>query len=125
MKYAPRPVVKCDKLSMKVVAWYPSAWEAEKANGYGPAKVARICEKKSVSHGKHVYRYADEYDPKETFEGKFNRPVAMYDAERESLSLYESLGEAARAIGYNQATVSASISNGTMVGKRFVFKYAR
>ena len=120
-----RPVVKCDKLSMKIVAEYPSAWEAEKANGYGPAKVAQICEKKSVSHGKHVYRYADEYDPNETFEGKFNRPVAMYDAERESLLLYESLGEAAKAIGYNQSTVSASISNGTMVGKRFVFKYAR
>ena len=125
MKYAPRPVVKCDKLSMKVVSWYPSAWAAEVENGYGPSRVAQICEKKRVCAGKHVYRYADEYDPNETFEGKFNRPVAMYDGVNESLSLFESLEKAAKAIGYHQSTVSASMTNGTMVGRRYVFKYAR
>ena len=125
MKYNPRPVVKCDKLSMKVVSWYPSAWAAEKENGYRPSKVAQICERKRVPAGKFVYRYADEYDPNETFEGKFNRPVAMYDGVNESLSLLESLEKAAKAIGYHQSTVSVSMTNGTMVGRRYVFKYAR
>lgn len=124
-KIPPRPVVKCDKLSMNVVAAYPSAMEAEKENGLKRSRVAQMCGKKSVSSGVHVYRYADEYDQNESFEGKFNRPVAMYDSANESLSLFENLQKASKAVGVCPSTISASMTNRNMVCERYVFKYAR
>lgn len=125
MKYEPRPVVKCDKLSMNVVAAYPSAMEAEKENGLKRSRVAQMCGKKSVSSGVHVYRYADEYDQNESFEGKFNRPVAMYDTWYGKVSFFTNTTVAAENIGCSNATVVSSMTRKALVARRYLLKYAR
>ena len=121
----PRPVVKCDKLTMRIIETYQSAREAARVHGIPHGNISVPCSKKVVSKGSFVWRYADEYDPDESFEGKFNRPVAMYDSYSEAASIFDNLTEAAKSVGYSNAAVSNSMSAKTMLGNRYVFKYAR
>ena len=121
----PRPVVKCDKLTMEVLETYPSARAAERAYGILHGNIAVACSRKVVSKGRFVWRFADEYDPDESFDGKLNRPVAMYDSLSETASVFESLTEAAKSIGYSNPAIVTSMTSKTMLGNRYVFKYRR
>ena len=81
-----KKVFECDKITMEIVRQWDSATDAEKELGFF---VAGSCCRKNVSKGKYVYRYEDDYDPNESFEGKHFRPVLVVDiATRKKQAFY-------------------------------------
>lgn len=124
-RFHKRPVYKCDKLSMEVLEAYQSAMEAELANGLRVTSVAFHAKRKNVSSGPYVWRYADEYDPNESFEDRKNRPIACYDTMTKKAAVFLNLPEAARLTGLHHTTIVKAMSEGRLVKCRLLFKYAR
>ena len=122
---SPRAVYKCDKLSMEVLETYASANEADRAHGLGYGHVANCAKRRTVSFGPYVWRYADDYDPAESFEGKKNRPVAMLDTATHAAAVFTSPSAAAKAVGVPSGDVCCSIARKWAVRGRYVFKYMR
>lgn len=120
-----RTVYKCDKLSMEVLEVYPSAREAEVAHGLSYGAVANQCQTRSVSRFGYVFRYADEYDPEETFEGKYNRPVAVKDCITKAVAFFPTLTEAREELGLTRSAISSSMSREYLLHGRYVAMYAR
>lgn len=119
----PRPVYRCDKLTMKVLDKYANYREAE--SDMGEYSVYGACNDRRVGPHKHVWRFADDYDPNETFEGKKNRPVVCGNIETEKIVFYENAAQAAEKLGVQRQTITIAIYRGSLVSGRYRFKYAR
>lgn len=120
-----RKVAKCDKITMEVIEVYNSELEAAKANNKPLETIKDACRRKTVSIGKYVYRFRDEVDEKETYEGKRNRPVLVVDAETKKARVFLTRAEAAKALCYCDATVFDAIYKKKPLGGRYIIKYAR
>lgn len=121
----PRKVYKCDKLSMEVLEEYPSASQAERENGLPHSAVSHAASKKMVSAGPFVWRYADGYDPDETFDGKMNRPMAALDIKTREVSTFPTRKDAAKALVVTERSISSAMCQRNYVLGRYAFKYAR
>ena len=119
----PRPVYRCDKLTMKVLDKYANYREAE--SDTGEYSVYGSCRYRRVGPYRHVWRFADDYDPNETFEGKRNRPVACGNIETESIVFYENITQAADKLGLEKGAIVLAMKRGSIVNSRYRFKYAR
>lgn len=119
------PVYKCDKLSMKVVAEYPSAAAAARDNGLSPTGVAHAAKNKEITYGPYIYRYVEDYDPNETFEGRNNRPIICYDTKTKMAVVFVGTDKAAAALGVDVKRISCSMHAKTRLLGRYVFKFAR
>lgn len=120
-----KQVVKCDKYTMKVVGEYPSVPDAAKATGEDKSGIRAACIHRRVGWQGHVWRYADDYDPNETFENKSNRPVYVFDTVTKAVAAFDTLSAASRKTGLRYAVLSSSINRHWHAGGRFVVKYAR
>ena len=113
-----RPVVKCDKLTMRTVETYESASEADRRNGLKKGTVANCCRLKKVGFDDFVWRFEDEYDPNETFEGCHNRPIVLRNVETGEVYAFGSSRKAARALMIPGVAILAAIkSKEPLLGK--------
>jgi hypothetical protein len=119
-----RRVYKCDKITMRILEEYPSLVAAGNANGRGYTSIAKTCKERHVGRDRYVLRYAEDYDPKETFEGKKVRPVLCIDARTREVRAYYSADDAAKATRIRTWIVNDCIRNGAPYG-RWWFKHAR
>ena len=106
-----RPVVLVDKVTGKAVRSYPSSAAAAHAEGYEPPTVTTAARLRIVPRGRFAWRYADEHDPRERFEGKCARPVAVYEG-GELLFVADSVCDAARRLGASREGADAAIRRG-------------
>ena len=120
-----RPVVMCDKPTMKVLDRFPSVLVASISTGIPIRRIEGACDKNQVSKGKFVWRYLDSYDPDETFEGRHNRPILVTDTETGEAKAYCSFGEAAKALYTNADYVSLCRSKGRLAYGRYEIAFAR
>lgn len=120
-----RTVYKCDKLSMEVLEVYTSASEADAAHGLPCGAVDSQCRKRRVGRTGYVFRFADDYDPNETFEGKYNRPVAVKDCITKAVAFFPTLTEAREELGFTRSAISSSMSREYLLHGRYVAMYAR
>lgn len=119
-------VLECDKITMKIHRIWHSAVDAEKELGLGKTTIVRRCIEKRTTKGKYVYRYMDDYDPKESFEGKYHRPVlAIRIRDRQTYAFY-SLDEAAEYLNVGKTHVSTAITSGKpILYDMYLVKYLR
>ena len=118
------PVYKCDKLSMEILAEYPSAAAAARDNGLDPTSLSQSVRAKRVSYGPYVYRHVKDYDPNETFEGKANRPVVCYDTETKRAVVFTGTDKAAAYLGVSSGSITGSMCHKARLFGRYVFKFA-
>ena len=120
-----RAVLMCDKVTMKVIRRFGSAKEAARKTGELRDSITRSCLKRHVSSGGIVWRYEDDYDPEETFEGKNNRPVEVSDTKDGTATVYCNINDAAYALAYCERFVNHAIRSGRLAGGRYLLSYAR
>lgn len=120
---APRPVCRCDKVTMKIVKTYPSANTAVKATGDHGIPIA--CRLRQVSNGRYIWRFVDDYDPNESFEGKYNRPVICEDITNNKITFYDTLAKAEKALFLDRGSIGGTMKRGFKVLGRYRFRYAR
>ena len=120
-----RTVYKCNKLSMEVIEVYQSAADAARAHGLDYDSVRKSCREHRVPRKDHVWRYAEDYDPDESFEGRQNRPVVVYDAVSKAVGFFSSTRDAANRLGVKMKTIEAARDKKRYLKNRFVVKYAR
>lgn len=120
-----RTVYKCHKISMEVLEVYPSAADAARAYGMGHDSINKACRERRVTRKGYVWRYAEDYDPRESFEGRQNRPVVVYDAVSKAVGFYFSTREAANRLGVKMNTIEAARDNKRYLNNRLIVKYAR
>lgn len=121
----PRRVFKCDKLTMEIIEAYPSAREAERANDLPCSSVYHAAGLRNVGYEGYVWRYEDDYDPHESFEGKCNRPVAIMDTKTKAVAVFETLKVATEKTGISYSILTTSMRKGYLAAKRYLVKYAR
>lgn len=120
-----RRIFKCDKITMEVLGEYGSILEAAKASGV-PYDVAYSgCKRKSVGCYPFVFRYAEDYDPNESFEGKFIRPVTVMDVEKGECVTFYSPNDAACQLYTSKDTIFRAIKRKEVVLGCYLIKYAR
>lgn len=124
MKYM-RPVVKCDKVTMEIVERFPSTVEADKSLGLKHAYVAPTCRMRKVSKGKYVWRYESDYDPEESFAGKHNRPVSVFDTHTGEERTYYDAREAADAEFVGYWYFHQALEKHRTIYGRYAISYAR
>ena len=118
-----KKVFECDKITMEIVRQWDSATDAEKELGFF---VAGSCCRKNVSKGKYVYRYEDDYDPNESFEGKHFRPVLVVDIATRKKQAFYSIEDAAKHLHYSVKAIQYSIVNRKPLGFwLYAVKYLR
>lgn len=120
-----RRVVMCSKLTMRVLAEYDSVEAAADANGVSRITMSGRCNARGVNKGEVVFRFADDYDPKETFIGKINRPVAVVDTKTKHAVYFCGMREAADALGIPKNDASRAINKSCLVLGRYLMCYAR
>lgn len=125
MTFQPHVVYKVDKYSMQVVEVYFGTYDAAVANEKKPSFVAQVCIDKTLTRDRWFYRYEEDYDDGESFEGKLNRPVAVYDSKAKVAGLFPCAQAAAKAAGVATSTMTHAIKKKTVIRDRFIAKYLR
>lgn len=121
----PREVYLCNKVTLEIVGVYSGVMDASRANGVSYSRIRSACDQRSVSDGRYIWRYAEDYDPNESFEGKCNRPVICVDMQTKKVMVFDTPKKADEALCFSRGRISESISEDTLVAGRFKFKYAR
>jgi hypothetical protein len=93
----PKPVVKVDKITRKIVASYPSTAAAERANNTSQSTIKQACSKKMLSHGRYYYRYAADFDPNEVFKSNHGSPIVVFDVEMKQSMFFYSINDVCKA----------------------------
>lgn len=121
-----KAVYKCDKFDMSIVAKYPSATEACIQNGLRRARVSEIARDRLVDKGRYIYRYKNDYDPNESFEGKKNRPVLIGDFKTGKKFAACCIQEAADFMPISISSMQhAVIDSDMLICGRYKIKYLR
>ena len=121
----PHRIAKCDKITMEVLAEYATCTEAAEASGVSMNTICASCRNRAVGKFDYVWRYAEDVDPRESFEGKCNRPVLVGDYEKNTIRAYPTLSDAAMVLGVDDSTVSRAIRMYAMIKGRYRVRYAR
>lgn len=119
------PILACDKITMRVVGRYPRIVDAAKAYGISPSTVRTSALDRRVMNDTVVFRFIDDYDPNETFEGKKNRPVVAIADGKDVIGTFYSAEAAAESLFISLATVRACIAKGERTLKNVNLEYAR
>lgn len=119
----PRPVYRCDKVTMKILNTYPSVTDAIKTTGY--KGIYTSCQHRRVSSGRYVWRFVDDYDPNESFEGKHNRPVMCEDVKNNTTIIYDTLTKAEKALYLDRSVIENTLRKGSLTLGQYRFRYAR
>ena len=113
----------CDKITMEIVEIYLSAYDARMV--YGHSSIHNSCVNRAVNGDRYVWRYEDDYDPNESFEGKYNRPIMCGDYEKGRIFFFNSMQVASQALGLHKNVIYDAIKKNVKVKNRYRFKFAR
>lgn len=117
-----RRVLEVDKITGAVVGEYRSACEADDSRGVQRTTTAHQCSARAIPKGRVCWRYADEYDACESYEGRKNRPVAVFIDGKligvacDPLTLAERMGE-------GPCNVHQALHLGHRLQRRYVLRY--
>lgn len=121
-----RRVYVCDKITMQVLREYGSTYEAARKEGESVSTVYPACRNRRVSRwGRVVYRYADDYDPDERFDGKSGRPIVAVDYFTKKRLFFYTAEDAAKYLGVHPGSVHAAIKEKRYITDRYRVGYAR
>ena len=120
-----RKVYKCDKVTMKILDRYDSIKDAAKAEGTSYSVMNFALCSRSVGRKPYVLRYADDYDPFESFEGKRGRPVLMLDVVDGKVYTFNTLKDAADALLLDLSYVCKCMKEKTYALGCYKLEYAR
>lgn len=121
-----RSIVVADKVTMEVVGEYSTARDCASDTGMNDAVIIEIAKKRRVSRGPFIYRFAEDFDPNESFDGKYNRPVRVTDCETgESMGFHE-ISEADAHYQHRGALYEGqTLRVGHVVNRRLKTEYLR
>lgn len=117
-----RRVVVCDKITMEIIEELPMMKDAAEIYGFKMKAIHKACQKRQVLKGRYVFRYAEDYDKYESFEGRRNRPVKMF-LDGKAVMFY-SIEEAAKNLNYSKSHIEHALCDGREVGGNHIC-YAR
>lgn len=120
-----RKVCKCDKLTMEVVAEYASIRECAERERMSHTTVEDNCLRRRVNRGRFVYRYAEDVDPLESFEGKSGRPVIAENLLTGESDGFYNVYEAAERFYVHPVTVRRHLASGEPLFREWAVRYAR
>ena len=120
-----RRVLKCDRITLEVLAEYKNPAEAARALGLPFNTVRHSCDERRVGFRPYVLRYEDEYDPEESYEGKRGRPLAVHDTESGDTLCFYGPGDAAAALFVCECSITRAAKTGRRVLGRYAVTYAR
>ena len=120
-----RRVLVCDKLTMEVVKTYESMSRAAAREGRDASNFYWTLTKKRVGPGRFVYRYEEDYDPEETFEGRRHRPVLLFDKSTGQKAVFFDKKKLADSIFSSAKTIDLALKDGHLIAGRFALRYAR
>lgn len=121
-----KEVYVCDKITMDIIRKYRTAYEAAKSENEPLSSVNMACRRRRVSRwGKTVFRFADDYDPNESFDGKQGRPVLVTDIATGKSKVFYTTQEAADVIFVSRDYIGNAAKNNWVVLKRYRLSYAR
>ena len=120
-----RSVFRINKLTRDIEGVYPSVTSAARSAGMRGKRMDDLCRKRNLPPGTFYYRFADDFDRDESFEGKRNRPVVLVDASTGFKLWFADRAECAKTMGWSAARVSSSISSGqsSLLGGQYVARY--
>ena len=119
-----RPVVKAKKTTREIVAVYPSVLAAAKANGRQSRRLSNALEGRKLGAGECYYRYADEFDPNESFAHvRQYRPVLAVNEKTGHWMWFESAKAASRELNCSKDYVRGAVKHGRRWGG-YAFVYA-
>ena len=118
-------VLKIDKVSGGIVRSFETVKDAAADAGIRREQMSRHLKGKRLSPGMFYYRYADDYDPCETFEGRPNRPIAVTDTYTGETAYYGSASDVARKYIVTLSNVSYAIRHDNLVLGQYKMKWAR
>lgn len=118
-------VCKCDKLTMEAVAEYESVRECAERERVPHTTVEDNCLRRRVNRGRFVYRYAEDVDPLESFEGKRGRPVTVENLRTGETMDFYNVYEAAERFYAHPVTVRRHLVSGKPLFRDWAVRYAR
>ena len=107
-----RAVVQVDKATRRPLRAYGSVSEAARAAGMPRTSLERILRGRGMTSGPSYYRYADDFDPGEGFEGRRKRAVGAWAGGPRPARVFDDSAEAARAYRVEAVTIRKSIATG-------------
>lgn len=121
-----RQVLKIHKRDRQVVDSYPTVTLAAEAAGMRRRRMEDLCMKRNLPAGSTYYRYADDFDPDESFEGKRNCPVELVDTITGDSLWFADQAGCATAACWSPTRVSSCICSGSssLLGDRYAARYA-
>ena len=120
-----RKVYKCDKVTMKILDRYDSARAAERAEGVKYGYLHCALRTRAVGTKPYVFRYASDYDPFESFEGKYGRPILVLDVVDGKTYTFNTIDEAAKELLIAPSTVTTCLSRKIRALGCYKIEYAR
>lgn len=120
-----RAVVECDKITMQITRIWFSVTEAAECIGIGRTTMQNRCRYKSVTSGKYVYRFLDDWDMGERFTGSVNRPIAITNVKSKNVHWFHNFEEAADGMGYSTSTLSKALNHDKLIDETFQVLYLR
>ena len=101
----PRRCYVVDKMTGRVVSEHASSYEACRAIGRkSPSAVTEISRKSLFGTSRYVVRFADEYDPRESFESK-RKGVPLFAVRGREVMVFTSVKEAAAVLHVAPSTL--------------------
>ena len=100
-----RLVVKVDKITGEILDEYKSVYKAIKATGN--KSIRCICRKKLLCKTPYFFRYKDDYNNREMFTNKENKPIAVFKKNRLLFVAFSTM-QASRIINYAIYTIDAA-----------------
>lgn len=118
-------VLKIDKVTGKAVKSFESVKDAAIDAQLRREQMTRHLKNRNIAPGLFYYRYGEDYDPLESFEGRQNRPVAVTDIDTGETVYFGCIKEVAEEYVIHKATVSVAIKRGSLVLSQYRMRWAR
>lgn len=120
-----RPILAVDKISMKVVDEFDNAYDCAFKTSTNIRVVRMSLDNGSIPSGKLIFRYKDSFDPKESFEGKRNRPVRIIDTVTGRRYAAYDATQVAKELGLSYTYVRRAMRDNILVRDRLRFEQLR
>lgn len=119
-----RPVVRVDKKTGEVLERFKSIYSAQRSE-MGQLCVRQQCNNKTLGNKRYFYRYEEDYDPSENWEGKSRRPTWIIDGKTGLLIWARNRAAAADALGVSTQTLTDSTCRGYLIKGRYKVRLQR
>ena len=121
-----RRVYRIHKISRRVEGEYASAAEAARALDLRPGLVDGTCRLRSLPHGDFYFRYADDFDPDESFAGKRFCPLVLTDVDTGRSRWFGDAVTCSEALSWSKARLYVCIreGRGSLLGGQYLVQYA-